>query len=53
MSWAPVAHPYNPNYSGRRDEEIKVPSQPRQIVEKILSQKVPTPKKGWWRGLQW
>jgi hypothetical protein len=29
---------------------IAVQSQPRQIVLEILSQKHPSPKKGWWSG---
>jgi hypothetical protein len=34
---APVAHTCNPSYSGNRDQEIVVQSQPRQIVHETLS----------------
>jgi hypothetical protein len=34
-----VAHPCNPSYSGGRDQEITVQSQPRQTVLQTLSGK--------------
>jgi hypothetical protein len=37
--WAPVAQACNPSYSGGRDQEDRGSSQPRQIVQKTLSQK--------------
>jgi hypothetical protein len=36
----PVAHACNPSYAGGRDQEIRVQSQPRQIVCKTLFQKI-------------
>jgi hypothetical protein len=38
FSWAPVAHAYNPSYSGGRDQE-DCGSKPGQIVHENLSQK--------------
>jgi hypothetical protein len=35
-----VAHACSPSYSGGRDQEISVQSQPWQIVHETLSQKV-------------
>jgi hypothetical protein len=36
-TWVPEAHAYNPSYSGGRDQEDVVQSQPGQIVCKTLS----------------
>jgi hypothetical protein len=36
-SWVPVAHTYNPSYSGSKIRRIVVQSQPRQIVHKTPS----------------
>jgi hypothetical protein len=48
----PVAHAYNPSYSGGRDQEdhgLK-PASPWQIVLKILFWKKLNTKKVWWSG---
>jgi hypothetical protein len=37
-SWALVVHACNPSYSGGKDQEIKVRSQPGQAVLETLSQ---------------
>jgi hypothetical protein len=39
MSQVPIAHAYNPSYSGAEIRRIEVQSQPRQTVRKTLSQK--------------
>jgi hypothetical protein len=44
LSQVPVAPAYNPSYSGGRDQEDQVWSQPRKVVCKTLSQKKPTQK---------
>jgi hypothetical protein len=46
QSWALVAHAYNPNYLGGRDQEDQglKPSQPRKIVCETLSRKYLTKK---------
>jgi hypothetical protein len=38
-SWAPVAHAYNPSYSGGRDQADHVSKSAPQIVSMTLSQK--------------
>jgi hypothetical protein len=45
LSWALVAHTYNPSYSGGRDQEDRVQSQPGQVVLETLSQKNPSQKR--------
>jgi hypothetical protein len=40
-----VAHACNPSYSGDRDQEDQVRSQPGQIVRKTLPQKNPSQKR--------
>jgi hypothetical protein len=48
LSQVPVAPAYNPSYSGGRDQEDQVWSQPRKVVCKTLSQKKTNTKNGWW-----
>jgi hypothetical protein len=43
QSQVPVAHTYNPSYSGEI-RRITVQSQPGQMIHKTLSQKYPTQK---------
>jgi hypothetical protein len=44
-----VAHIYNPNYSGDRDQEDRGSKPAQQIVHETLSQKKTIIKKGgWW-----
>jgi hypothetical protein len=50
LSQVPEAHACNPSYSGDRDKEDWIQSQPRQIVRKTLSRKKPITKKDWWSG---
>jgi hypothetical protein len=45
----PLAHAYNPSYSGGIDQEDHS-LKPRQIVHETLSQKNPSQKKGWRSG---
>jgi hypothetical protein len=45
-----VAHTCNPRYSGIRDQENRIRSQPKQIVCETLSQKNPAQKQGWKSG---
>jgi hypothetical protein len=45
LSREPVAHVYNPNYSGGRDQEDCSGSQPRQIVLETLPGKNPSQKR--------
>jgi hypothetical protein len=48
VSQAPVAHAYNPSYSGGRDWEdcSSKPTQGRSSQDPIS--KMPNTKKGWW-----
>jgi hypothetical protein len=45
VNWALVAHTCNPHYSGGRDQEEHIGTQPREIVHKTLSQKNPSQKR--------
>jgi hypothetical protein len=50
-SWAPVAHTYNPSYSGGRDQEYHGSKPPQKTVQEILKKKKkPSQIKGWWSG---
>jgi hypothetical protein len=46
ISRAPVAHTYNPSYSGGRDQEDWGLKPTQANSYETLSQKNPTPKKG-------
>jgi hypothetical protein len=51
LAQAPVAHTYNPSYSGGRDEEDQgsKPAWANSLQDPILKQSF-TKKKGWWSG---
>jgi hypothetical protein len=46
----PMAHAYNPSYSGGRDQETHSLKLARAIVHETLSQKNPSQKRGWCSG---
>jgi hypothetical protein len=49
-SQVPVAHTYNPSYTGGRDQEDRGSKPVPKIVPWDPILKTPIPKKGWWGG---